>query len=246
MRQSLRHEIRALQRRLGVTTIMVTHDQEEALAMADRIVVMNHGVVEQVGAPVEVYTRPRSPFVARFVGQMNFLAAVARARAGLGAARRGGAASPPGHRGRSPAGTRLTLAIRPEEITVGAAARGAENRLVTRIRAIQFLGSFTRLSLAARRRRRPRSSATWRPPRSPSLGAAEGTELALVAPARGAARLPGRGLASDGASARRELPPRSRTAWSGTGWPARTWSATRWSPSSRSSSTSSCSTRWRR
>ena len=77
MRQSLRHEIRALQRRLGVTTIMVTHDQEEALAMADRIVVMNHGVVEQVGTPVEVYTRPRSPFVARFVGQMNFLSAVA-------------------------------------------------------------------------------------------------------------------------------------------------------------------------
>jgi len=71
VRQSLRHEIRALQRRLGVTTIMVTHDQEEALAMADRIVVMNHGVVEQVGAPVEVYMRPRSPFVARFVGQMN-------------------------------------------------------------------------------------------------------------------------------------------------------------------------------
>src|SRR6185295_13714188 len=82
VRQSLRHEIRALQRRLGVTTIMVTHDQEEALAMADRIVVMNHGVVEQVGTPVEVYTRPRSPFVARFVGQMNFLEAVAGERAG--------------------------------------------------------------------------------------------------------------------------------------------------------------------
>src|SRR5689334_24083684 len=77
VRQSLRHEIRALQRRLGVTTIMVTHDQEEALAMADRIVVMNHGVVEQVGTPMEVYTRPRSPFVARFVGQMNFLEAIA-------------------------------------------------------------------------------------------------------------------------------------------------------------------------
>ena len=69
VRQSLRHEIRALQRRLGVTTIMVTHDQEEALAMADRIVVMNHGVVEQVGTPFDVYTRPRSPFVARFAIQ---------------------------------------------------------------------------------------------------------------------------------------------------------------------------------
>jgi len=98
VRQSLRHEIRALQRRLGVTTIMVTHDQEEALAMADRIVVMNHGVVEQVGAPVEVYMRPRSPFVARFVGQMNFLEAIAGQRAGwarLGAAEmRHGATEP--------------------------------------------------------------------------------------------------------------------------------------------------------
>jgi iron(III) transport system ATP-binding protein len=83
VRQSLRHEIRALQRRLGITTIMVTHDQEEALAMADRIVVMNHGVVEQVGPPAEVYMRPRSPFVARFVGQMNFLDAVAGPRPGV-------------------------------------------------------------------------------------------------------------------------------------------------------------------
>jgi iron(III) transport system ATP-binding protein len=176
VRQSLRHEIRALQRRLGVTTIMVTHDQEEALAMADRIVVMNHGVVEQVGAPVEVYTRPRSPFVARFVGQMNFLEAIAGERSGwarLGAAEmRHGVAEP------IAAGTRLTLAIRPEEILVGPAAQGGENRLVTRIRTIQFLGPFTRLSLAL-------------PDGSPALecdvaagafaalGAAEGSELAL-------------------------------------------------------------------
>jgi len=124
VRQSLRHEIRALQRRLGVTTIMVTHDQEEALAMADRIVVMNHGVVEQVGAPVEVYMRPRSPFVARFVGQMNFLEATAGERTGW--ARLGSVEMR--HRATEPiaAGTRLTLAIRPEEITVGAVLRAVE------------------------------------------------------------------------------------------------------------------------
>ncbi len=151
------------------------HDQEEALAMADRIVVMNHGAVEQVGAPAEVYMRPRSPFVARFVGQMNFLEATAGERAGwarLGSVEmRHGATEP------IAVGTRLTLAIRPEEITVGADL-GAENRLVTRIRAIQFLGSFTRLSLAF-------------PDGAPALecdvaataflglGAAEGSELAL-------------------------------------------------------------------
>ena len=74
VRLRLRHEIKALQRRLGVTTIMVTHDQEEALTMADRIVVMNQGAIEQVGTPQEIYRQPTTAFVADFVGSMNFLA----------------------------------------------------------------------------------------------------------------------------------------------------------------------------
>src|SRR5439155_24994541 len=73
VRLRLRDEIKALQRRLGVTTIMVTHDQEEALAMADRIVVMNQGVIEQVGTPQEIYRNPTTAFVADFVGTMTFL-----------------------------------------------------------------------------------------------------------------------------------------------------------------------------
>src|SRR5438067_11480583 len=73
----LRGEIRRLQQQLGVTTIMVTHDQEEALSMADRVVVMNHGVIEQVGTPHEVYEFPATPFVADFVGKVNVLPAVA-------------------------------------------------------------------------------------------------------------------------------------------------------------------------
>jgi iron(III) transport system ATP-binding protein len=146
VRQTLRHEIRALQRRLGVTTIMVTHDQEEALAMADRIVVMNHGVVEQVGEPIEVYTRPATPFVARFVGQMNFIRAEAsavpgRARAGTVDLAHG---APGGH---AP-GTPLTLAIRPEEIAIGPRACGGENAVAGRVEAVQFLGAFTRLTLS--------------------------------------------------------------------------------------------------
>ena len=76
-RVRLRGEIRALQQRLGVTTIMVTHDQEEALSMADRIVVMNHGRIEQVGTPREIYETPATPFVADFVGKVNVLPAVA-------------------------------------------------------------------------------------------------------------------------------------------------------------------------
>ena len=72
VRQHLRHEIRSLQQRLGVTTIMVTHDQEEALTMADRVVVMNEGRVEQVGAPIEIYRNPQTAFVAKFIGNTNF------------------------------------------------------------------------------------------------------------------------------------------------------------------------------
>ncbi len=76
-RERLRGEIRQLQKRLGVTTIMVTHDQEEALSMADRVVVMNHGVIEQVGTPLQVYEQPATPFVADFLGKVNVLNASA-------------------------------------------------------------------------------------------------------------------------------------------------------------------------
>ena len=75
VRTRLRHEIKALQAKLGITTIMVTHDQEEALTMADRIVVMDHGTIEQVGSPLEIYTEPETLFVADFIGEMNQLAA---------------------------------------------------------------------------------------------------------------------------------------------------------------------------
>ncbi len=75
VRVRLRQEIRELQKRLGVTTILVTHDQEEALSMADRIVVMNHGVIEQVGTPLQIYREPASAFVADFVGAVNVLPA---------------------------------------------------------------------------------------------------------------------------------------------------------------------------
>ena len=146
VRLGLRHEIKALQRRLSITTIMVTHDQEEALAMADRIVVMNHGVVEQVGTPVDVYTEPRSLFVARFVGQMNLLPARADARAGW--ARIDGMALRHRDAGPIPDGTTLTLGIRPEELVIGAAARSAENAITARVLTMQFLGAFTRLALA--------------------------------------------------------------------------------------------------
>jgi iron(III) transport system ATP-binding protein len=145
VRLALRQEIKALQRRLGITTIMVTHDQEEALTMADRIVVMNHGVVEQVGTPAAIYSEPSSLFVARFVGHMNVLEGIADQRPGwarvgpLVLRHRGTPATAPG--------AAVTLGIRPEEIRVGPAAGNGDNRVRARVTSVQFQGAFTRLGL---------------------------------------------------------------------------------------------------
>lgn len=73
VREHLRIELRRLQRKLNVTTLMVTHDQDEAMAMADRIAVMSNGRIEQTGSPTEIYSRPATAFVAGFVGQANWL-----------------------------------------------------------------------------------------------------------------------------------------------------------------------------
>ena len=164
VRARLRYEVKALQRRLGVTTIMVTHDQEEALTMADRIVVMNHGVIEQVGAPAEIYREPASVFVADFIGTMNFLAAevTESAAAGEGGIRAGGlalACDTTGHSG----GERVTAAIRPEDIALldspggarsagnsGAAEEvGAAEGFDATVEYVEFLGSFARVELAS-------------------------------------------------------------------------------------------------
>jgi iron(III) transport system ATP-binding protein len=144
VRVHLRHEIRQLQRRVGVTTVMVTHDQEEALTIADRIVVMNHGVIEQVGTPVEVYRRPASAFVADFIGVMNFMPAVA---VRPGAVRTGSLELACDIDGLA-AGTGLTVAIRPEDIRVQSVTGSEENAVAVRIAAIEFLGSFFRVDLA--------------------------------------------------------------------------------------------------
>jgi iron(III) transport system ATP-binding protein len=144
VRVRLREEIRALQRRLGVTTIMVTHDQEEALAMADRIVVMNQGVIDQIGTPAEIYRKPATAFVADFVGAMSFLDAMVsgskRVRTGtldLVCADDRGFAS----------GTPIRLGLRPEEVRVRGVAAGDPNSIAVRVKTIEFLGPFCRARL---------------------------------------------------------------------------------------------------
>ena len=142
VRVHLREQIKELQRRLGITTIMVTHDQEEALAMADRIVVMNHGTVEQVGTPGEIYGHPASLFVASFVGKMNVLSGQVS----------GGAFRPQGAMMTIalPQGTRegvARLCVRPEDIEISAAAEAGSAAAAT-VEGVEFLGAFTRLRLA--------------------------------------------------------------------------------------------------
>ncbi len=145
VRAYLRIEIRRLHERLGVTTIMVTHDQEEALTMADRIVVMNEGVIEQVGTPLEVYRAPASAFVADFVGTTNFLPAVVLRP---GVARFGSVDLACDIDIQPGPGNDVTLAIRPEDVVVRNVVAGAANSFAVRVADIEFLGSFCRVQLA--------------------------------------------------------------------------------------------------
>jgi iron(III) transport system ATP-binding protein len=145
VRAHLRTEIRHLHQRLRVTTIMVTHDQEEALTMADRIVVMNHGVIEQVGTPTEVYRKPRSAFVADFVGTTNFLTALVTGPAQVRCA---GIDLTCDLDIRPGVGHDVTLAIRPEDVVVRNVAATTPNAFSARVAEIEFLGSFCRVGLA--------------------------------------------------------------------------------------------------
>ncbi|MEM7222263.1 MAG: putative 2-aminoethylphosphonate ABC transporter ATP-binding protein [Pseudomonadota bacterium] len=143
VRVHLRHEVKELQHRLGITTVMVTHDQEEALTMADRIVVMNHGVIEQIGTPLEIYRDPATSFVADFIGTMNFVPASV---AGADRARIGGLELNCALNGLD-AGQEITLAVRPEDIVVRDVVANEPNSFEAVVADMEFLGSFFRAEL---------------------------------------------------------------------------------------------------
>jgi iron(III) transport system ATP-binding protein len=132
-RVRLRQEIRALQQKLGVTTIMVTHDQEEALSVADRIVVMNEGVIEQVGTPMEIYREPASPFVADFVGKVNVLPGKVRS----GRLEAAGLTFASGGDDRD-----VRIYLRPEDVLARPIAEGDPHVFDACIERIDFLGSY--------------------------------------------------------------------------------------------------------
>ncbi|MEV6250120.1 ABC transporter ATP-binding protein [Streptomyces sp. NPDC051742] len=135
VRLSLREEIRRLQLSLGITTVFVTHDQEEALSMADRVAVLNAGRLEQCAAPAELYRRPATPFVAEFVGTMNRLPGLLT---DSGLVEVAGVRLPVD--GEAPQNREVDVLVRPENVTVSAAPDGDATVVST-----SFLGSVTRV-----------------------------------------------------------------------------------------------------
>ena len=145
VRLSLREEIRSIQKKLDITTIFVTHDQEEALSMSDRIVVMYDGRAEQAGTPFEIYNQPATRFVANFVGTLNVLdATVVDPAAGTVRVNDNDIPLKTEMLNGAKAGDVLSLALRPEAIALGA-RQGNDSRLSGEIADVHFLGSVIRV-----------------------------------------------------------------------------------------------------
>ncbi|TGD65613.1 ABC transporter ATP-binding protein [Tabrizicola sp. WMC-M-20] len=144
VRVSLRNQIRQIQQDLGITTIFVTHDQEEAMSISDRIVVMNGGVADQVGAPFEIYNRPTTKFVANFVGTLNTFE-VEVADAALGRVMLAGQGlTLPNAPLAARAGEKLSVALRPEALRLGRLP-DAEALLTAQVTDVHFMGSVIRV-----------------------------------------------------------------------------------------------------
>jgi putative spermidine/putrescine transport system ATP-binding protein len=146
IRVSLRQQIREIQRELGITTIFVTHDQEEALSISDRIVVMNTGHIEQAGVPFEIYNRPSTKFVATFVGQLNTLNATVADAAKKSVSIDGQVVTIPSLPATAKSGEPIALTMRPEAVSL-ANGSGRDIVLDGKVAEVSFLGSVIRLKV---------------------------------------------------------------------------------------------------
>jgi putative spermidine/putrescine transport system ATP-binding protein len=142
IRVELRSEIRRIQQELGITTVYVTHDQEEALSLSDRIVVMSAGQMEQVGTPFEIYNFPKTAFVASFVGTLNQLRCTV-SDAGSGALAFNGQTVRVASPIQFAKGTPVLMMLRPEELHLGQG--GGDNRLTGTVDSVTFLGGVVRV-----------------------------------------------------------------------------------------------------
>jgi putative spermidine/putrescine transport system ATP-binding protein len=146
IRVELRSEIRRIQQELGITTIYVTHDQEEALSLSDRVVVMNLGKVEQVGPPFEIYNFPQTEFVASFVGTLNQLSCtvVDPAQGKLLYHEQPFTTGTPLE---LPTGAAVKVLLRPEELRFGSENGAGSNQLTGTVESVTFLGAIIRIQL---------------------------------------------------------------------------------------------------
>ena len=145
LREAMQVELKQLQQRLGVSTILVTHDQREALTMADIVVVMDHAHVQQVGPPLEIYRNPANAFVADFIGSSNLLAGVAD---GTGAILIGDATILSDRPHRLTKGAKALVSIRPEDLQIHIRRPAGPNWLAARITFIRDLGANVEIMLA--------------------------------------------------------------------------------------------------
>ncbi|MHB1986490.1 MAG: ABC transporter ATP-binding protein [Acidimicrobiales bacterium] len=152
VRVQLREEVRRLQLELGITTLYVTHDQEEALSVSDRVAVMSEGKLEQVGTPAEIYGQPRTPFVAGFVGTINRLDVTVVSRADK-TVRWGSAVFTVGDGAvDQPDGAAVTMYLRPEDVRLELLSNGSVPSVglfEAKVTSITFLGPVTRIGVAS-------------------------------------------------------------------------------------------------
>jgi spermidine/putrescine ABC transporter ATP-binding subunit len=147
LRYDMQIEIKEIQRRLGMTVVYVTHDQEEAMNLSDRIAIMNRGRIEQVGTPSEVYQRPANAFVGRFLGEANLLQGrIERLDAEVATLKVGKHTLRATARDAVAPGASVSLFVRPERVAIASAGNGKPdgNRIEGRIRRVSFLGNIVR------------------------------------------------------------------------------------------------------
>jgi spermidine/putrescine transport system ATP-binding protein len=148
LRKALQIELKSLQEEVGITFIYVTHDQEEALTMSDRLAVMSNGRVEQVGTPSQIYEEPRTTYVADFLGVSNLMQATAEGQAQSGRCRvKLGDATLEAGQGDTSAHGEVKIVIRPERVRVEPQDTGGDNRVPAMVDRVVYVGSVMHLML---------------------------------------------------------------------------------------------------
>jgi putative spermidine/putrescine transport system ATP-binding protein len=197
LRLEMRAEIRRIHRELGRTTIYVTHDQDEALSMADRIAVLQDGTMQQIGTPEEVYAHPANLHVARFMGFRNIFEADVESLAGDSATQPGPWGALRGTARQTPLGRRAIAAVRPDEIALGPA--GAANAIVGEVESVEYYGRDCLVEIAAAGGLRLYARSQGRIERGAVLHAAVPPDRVLVYPDPGTG--PGTGPGTDAGTA---------------------------------------------